>query len=122
MLAQAFEVLGKGLPLNDLDGFLERPVAVQSTTRANNPRRTQNVQASFGKERFERIGCLLLGSVAIHINEQRLDETGVLGLAFLRIIERSQRKKDITLLFNPSSYLGVEVIQVLNEQVFFLLS
>ena len=110
MLAQAFEVLGKGLPLSDLDGFLERPVAVQSTTRANNPRRTQNVQASFGKERFECIGCLFLGSVAVHVNEQRLDEAGVLSLALIVLVKCSQRKEDIALLCNPSVDLGIQLV------------
>ena len=95
---------------------------MQSTTRTNNPRRTQNVQASFGKERFERIGCLFLGSVAVHVNEQRLDEAGVLSLALVVFVKCSQRKEDIALVSHPSFYLGVEVIQVLNEQMFFFLS
>ena len=70
LLAQTLEVLGCGLPHSHIDVFSERPVAVQSTAREHNPRSAQRIQASFGKERTECQRSLLLGSVAVHVDEQ----------------------------------------------------
>lgn len=121
LLAQALEALRDGLPQLDRRFLGQRPVGVHTAARRHQVGRAEFVQACALEKLEQRVRRFLLGVVAVHVDEQRLDEAGVGGLApVLRVFERGQGEVDVTRFLQPPAHGGLDLLQRLNEDVLLL--
>ena len=56
-------------------------------------------------------GRLPLGCVAVHVDEQGLNEGGVLSLAAGVVLERGQGEEDVLLFIDPTIYSGIKLLK-----------